>query len=201
MKKVLFLLVSVVLLSVNAHAGQKRIYEQFGNDVTDLPVIKLSETSPPFDTSSFVPGWKYDGLVKAYQETKAKEHPETIAIESQIYNSDSVFDTIKRKVSPKSYWKKKVEDLEWFVKFTAGSIKESILERKKILATKDIVIAQAGISARSVGDSSAMAKKEAREEIREDLQVEREIVKEERKALRCYQIWLRKAREEFANCE
>lgn len=119
-------------------------------------------------------------------------------IEYDIHASDGLWDTIKLKTSPKSYWQEKVKSLEWAVKFGRGQIRDLTLEYKKLLATKDIELAQAANFAQSIGEDPRQARRETWEELKEDLIMLREQIKEEREILKRDQAWLEQARRELA---
>lgn len=120
-------------------------------------------------------------------------------IEYDIHASDSLWDTIKLKTSPKKYWQEKVGNLEWDVKFSQGQIKDFTLEYEKFLLTKDIELAQAANFAQSIGENPDQARREAEEELREELQLLQDWIKEEKEILKRDQVWLEKARKEFEN--
>jgi len=119
--------------------------------------------------------------------------------EYDIHASDSLWDKIKLKTSPKKYWQEKVENLVWNIKFSQGQIKDFTLEHKKFLLTKDIELAQAANFAQSIGENPDQARRETEEELREELQLLQDWIKEEREILKCDQVLLKKARKELKN--
>lgn len=118
-------------------------------------------------------------------------------IENDIHASDSLVDTIKLKLSPKSYWEKMIKGLEWSMKFGRGEIRDLILEHKKLLATKDIELAQAANFARSIGASTKEALQERWAELKEERDALRELIREERAILKRDKMWLEQARREL----
>lgn len=119
-------------------------------------------------------------------------------IEYDIHASDGLWDTIKLKTSPKSYWQDKVKNLEWGVKFSRGQVSDLRLEYKKLLTTKDIELAQAVNFAKSIGDDPREARRETWEQLKEELEMLREQIREEREILKRDQSWLEQARRELS---
>lgn len=119
-------------------------------------------------------------------------------IEYDIHASDGFWDTIKIKTSPKSYWQEKVNNLEWSIKFGQGQIRDLLIEHKKILATKDLELAQAANFAKSIGENPLQARKETWEDLKVELENLREQIKRERALLERDQVWLEQARRELS---
>jgi hypothetical protein len=118
-------------------------------------------------------------------------------VKYDIHEPDSAWDTMKLKASPRAYWNDRVEDLEWSVKFGKSTVRDLLLERRKLLATKNLELAQAVNFAHSIDEDPIAARKEAWYRIKDKLQSLQDEVRFQNRLLARDQTWLETARKEL----
>ncbi|WDP88712.1 MAG: hypothetical protein HUN04_02750 [Desulfobacter sp.] len=134
----------------------------------------------------------------SYKATKdaqyQKQRQEQQKILDDIHASDSLLEKIKLKTSPESYWEAKVKNLEWSVSSASAEIRDLVIEYKKILATKDLELAQAVNDARYIGADPRQARIEMWEGIQHEIITLKAVISENRVILNRDQTWLEQAR-------
>jgi len=111
-------------------------------------------------------------------------------------------DWYQKTYHPKKYWTKhwtkEIKSLEKGIKFDREDIVDAQLEIRKLEATADIVVAQEVNFAKSIGESTSEARRDAKEMIEEDINDWIEILRDSKEDLRNDKRKLERARSELA---
>ncbi|WDP86875.1 MAG: hypothetical protein HUN05_18540 [Desulfobacter sp.] len=120
---------------------------------------------------------------------------------ANFYKSESITDKIKRKISPKKYWKAVINDYEIITSEISASIKEIKLELEKLRMTKDIEMRQAILFAKSIGEDPKQARIDFLETYKEDIEFNIQFIRDEIEYYRLCRSYLMVAKNELSKLE